>query len=383
MLDISSQRVMRIQRHAAQAWSQAGLGTGSWEDALALTAKGINVETAVLFSPAESVTAGEVTGLIGAAEGMLPLYAAEWAHRDPWTNAARKAGAFERAGLAKLGRVVLPQSELLKTDFYNDFGRHWGGDDIACLKVCDASDPVSAETHLSFYRGNGQPLFENEVTRYLMDLWPHIQRAVHSFYRLGVAREGGMAQPKLLEHVPSGVFVLRANGWVDYMNPAAVALVTDLNVGLISAKRLRMLPGMQESQLHAWLLMCTRGTGNNMAVTVSRRGQPVRLRWSFLPIRDDPVFSCIWPNACALVTVERVEVAENVKGLLAEFAAAHRLTTRESEVLMSLAQGRDLPRVARDLGIGYATVRTHVVSILTKTECTRQTELMAKVLGLT
>lgn len=383
MLDINSPRVLRIQRQAALAWSQAALGTGSWDQALAITAKGIDVETAVLFSPAESVTAGEINGMIGAARGMMPLYAAEWAHRDPWTIAAREAGAFERAGLAKLGRLVLPRSELLKTDFYNDFGRHWGGDDIACLKVCDVSDTVSAETHLSFFRGNGQPLFEDEVTRYLMDLWPHIQRAVHSFYRLGAAREGRMAQPKLLEHVPSGVFVLRANGWVDYMNPAAVGLVTDLNVRMINSRRLRTLPGMQDSQLHAWLRMCTQGIGSNTAVTASSCGQPVRLRWNFLPIRDDPVFSCIWPNACALVTVERVEVAENVKGLLADFASEHRLTNRESEVLMSLAQGRDLPRVARDLGMGYATVRTHVASILAKTECTRQTELMAKVLGLT
>lgn len=382
VLDINSPYVREVQRQAASAWVKAGLGTGSWDRALALTAKGINVETAVLFSPAESVTAGEITGMVGAARGMMPLYAAEWAHRDPWTIAARKAGAFEHAGLAKLGRLVVPHKELLKTDFYNEFGRHWGGDDIACLKVCDEKDTLAVETHLSFFRGNGQQLFEEDVTRYLMDLWPHIQRAIHSFCRLEAAREEHMARPKLLERVPSGVFVLRTNGWIDYMNAAALSLVTDLNVKMVNPRRFRTLPGIEDNRFQELLRVCTQGLGENASATVSKRGTPVRLRWSFMPIREDPAYSCIWPHACALVTVERVEVAENIKGLLADFAAQHNLTNRESEVLMKLAKGRDLPTAARDLGMGYATVRSHVASILAKTGCTRQTELLAMVLGL-
>ena len=42
------------------------------------------------------------------------------------------------------------------------------------------------------------------------------------------------------------------------------------------------------------------------------------------------------------------------------------LTTRELEVLARLVQGQDTARLAREMGITYATARTHIQNLLTK-----------------
>lgn len=381
-MEPGSPHVQSARLKAIEAWSRAGLGTGTWNDALQATARGIGVETAVLFSPAESLSAGEVNAMIGAAEGMMPLYASAWAHRDPWTLAARTTGLFDRAGFAKLGRLAVPHKDLLKTDFYNEFGRHWGGEDIACLKVCDASDALAVETHLSFFRGGGQPLFEDWATDYLMSLWPHIQRAVHSHYRL--SREGGrdLAKPDLLELVPTGIFIFRANGWIDYMNPAASRLLQEMKVPMTNSRRLDDLPGLEPGRLQAWLRAGIQGMGCDASCTTSFQGRAIRLKWSSLPLANDPAFSAVWPNACLFVAVEKMDVTAQVRGLLQDFAVRYRFTQRESDVLARLIEGRDLPGIAEHLDIGHATVRTHMASMLAKTRCSRQAELIARVLGL-
>jgi DNA-binding NarL/FixJ family response regulator len=55
-----------------------------------------------------------------------------------------------------------------------------------------------------------------------------------------------------------------------------------------------------------------------------------------------------------------------------------RLTPREQEILALMIQGADNRTIAERLGIGYATVRTHVRSILDKLAAHSQLEAVAK-----
>jgi DNA-binding CsgD family transcriptional regulator len=57
-------------------------------------------------------------------------------------------------------------------------------------------------------------------------------------------------------------------------------------------------------------------------------------------------------------------------------AAAFELTRGEARVLSGLLAGRTLAEVATDAGVTYATARTHLEAIFSKTGVNRQAELM-------
>jgi DNA-binding NarL/FixJ family response regulator len=96
---------------------------------------------------------------------------------------------------------------------------------------------------------------------------------------------------------------------------------------------------------------------------------------------NDPVFASLWPNSCALITVDQEDPDKDVQRRLQVFCISYRLSKKESEVLALLIKGWDVPAVADALGLAYSTARTHVASILGKTQSSRQTELLAKVFG--
>lgn len=57
--------------------------------------------------------------------------------------------------------------------------------------------------------------------------------------------------------------------------------------------------------------------------------------------------------------------------------AASLITPRERAVLERLVQGQDTARLAQDLGISYATARTHIQNLLTKLGVHSKLELVA------
>jgi DNA-binding CsgD family transcriptional regulator len=59
-----------------------------------------------------------------------------------------------------------------------------------------------------------------------------------------------------------------------------------------------------------------------------------------------------------------------------------RLTAREQQIALALAEGRRSSSVARDLGISIYTVRKHISAILRKYDVTSQSELIARIYRL-
>jgi DNA-binding CsgD family transcriptional regulator len=55
-----------------------------------------------------------------------------------------------------------------------------------------------------------------------------------------------------------------------------------------------------------------------------------------------------------------------------------RLTAREQQIALALAEGRRSSSVARELGISIYTVRKHISAILRKYDVTSQSELIAR-----
>ncbi len=359
----------------------AAIGSGTWDEAVAATGKGVKSQMGLMFSPGESWKARQINGFLGAPREVVSEYAAHWIQRDAWMKAAADSGKFRFAGAVLSGNEVLPEKELLRTDFYNDFCRRWGGYDIVSLNICDASDSIALPTYLSFHRSKEEGFFDDTTRRFLLDLWPHIQRAVQTYWRLEKARAYEIA-PGLLEQIPSAVFVVRLDGKLDYANPAGASILRSLGERGSGGRLISALPGIPQAEFKGALHQCTRGLSYGRAATVAKGdGSAVRLHLNFVPVVADPALALHWPNSCALITIDQVDVAWDVQQRLQQFCASKGLTRKESAVLALLIQGLDVPTIADVLRLGYATARTHVASILAKTGCSRQTELLAKVLG--
>jgi DNA-binding CsgD family transcriptional regulator len=94
------------------------------------------------------------------------------------------------------------------------------------------------------------------------------------------------------------------------------------------------------------------------------------------------------------VRATETQLAEVVAGLLAATPPRYgapavpnleerfRLTRAEGRVVRRLVAGRSLQEIARELGVGAETVRTHAKRAMAKTETHRQAELVALVLRL-
>jgi len=61
---------------------------------------------------------------------------------------------------------------------------------------------------------------------------------------------------------------------------------------------------------------------------------------------------------------------------VADIPGATELTSREWEVLIGLAQGRRVPRIARDLNLTDGTVRNHLSRVFRKLGVSSQSELL-------
>lgn len=82
-------------------------------------------------------------------------------------------------------------------------------------------------------------------------------------------------------------------------------------------------------------------------------------------------------SAIRAVSEDRPYTSSLVAAKALQRMAKPSITTRELSVLQLLAQGRSNKDIARQLGIGEGTAKTHVKSILTKLDAISRTEAVA------
>jgi DNA-binding NarL/FixJ family response regulator len=96
------------------------------------------------------------------------------------------------------------------------------------------------------------------------------------------------------------------------------------------------------------------------------------------PVREQPAYAAAWPHASALLMLDLPAPEAQDQAWLQTFARHHHLTPSETQVLKLLARGQELPAIAQALGVAYSTVRTHMATLLAKTGCARQADLMRR-----
>ena len=296
------------------------------------------------------------------------LYEAYYHRIDPW----RGPGLELAAERPVQGRALVPDAELDRDAYYNEFGRHI--DTFHLLGAALRLDPLTPDIRIGFtvHRPRRMATFENGEDLAMAALIPHIRRAVQLRLAIGGSGRAAAAQAAsaLLEAIPVPAMLTDAAGRVLHAN--------NLAEGADRAGRLRLkapdgllAAGTPKQEAALRLLIAHAGMGE--------AGGTVRIGPGAFAVVA-PVPAGLGAPAgldpgCVLVLVRAISRAS--PGWVEAAQAVFGLPRAEAESACAVAAGDSPEQVARARGVRLSTVRTQLQRALRRTGAANLRELAA------
>jgi DNA-binding NarL/FixJ family response regulator len=206
----------------------------------------------------------------------------------------------------------------------------------------------------------------------------HPTPAAGAAYRGPERRTGpsaGLARllASVLDEVDYGLLMLSADGVVVHANQAARAELEATRSLRLAGRRLVSRTAAEQRQLDR-AMAAARDEGRQSMLMIATGGHG-RIGLSVVPL--PAALTQAHAGHAVLISFERSRIAEALS--VDAHAREHGLTLREQQVLAALCDGLRPKAIAARLGIGEATVRTHVSNIKAKTGCTSIVDIVKQV----
>lgn len=211
-------------------------------------------------------------------------------------------------------------------------------------------------------------------------LLPHFQRALHLGRHLGRTAFAQTAALEVLDRLDAGVLVVEGSRWIVHANALAQAMLRDnAEIGVLNGRLI-----VRHAELNARLTALVRDSAE-LARGRPAMPPPSPLGAMAIP-RDDrlPLTLAVAPLRAAGSGDGRQPLAlvflrdpERATPVLEQLRDLFGLTRAEAAIAAELARGRSLAEIGGALGIGPATVRSHLKKILAKTGTSRQAEAVS------
>jgi len=265
---------------------------------------------------------------------------------------------------------LYPRNLLKRTEFYNDHLLPNGT--TRCL-----TGVISCNEHealvLTAMRAEQAKAFDTSYSKAIQELLGHLSRAFTLQERLQILEAGESA----LNDLSLGIILLDADGNAVFSNRAAEEMLRSGDGLRVRRGRLVALHSERHGELQNLLRHATASDGATACppgVLVTRPSGRPPFHVTASPLRRTPqaLFGTSSPVAVVFVTDPlkyRPLAAESLK-------QTYGLTAREASLAIALAQGQSLDEAAGQLQMRYETARTHLRRILSKTETSRQSELV-------
>ena len=297
------------------------------------------------------------------------LYVEEYAELDPFATGRLSAAIEEPVSAADL----LPCEEFHKTRFYKEWARPQGLVDFVCA-VLDRQATRAAMFGIFRHRRDG--LADAETRRRMRLIVPHIRRAV----AIGRIVECKNAEAAIfadaLDGLTAGLFLVDTAGRIVHANASGRALLDARSVLRTSAGRL--VANEAGATLALGELFAMAGTnaapvGRGIAVALSARDGDHYVA-HVLPLASETRRCVGGGSTAAAVFVHKAAL----KAAFPPEAVArlYGLTPGELRVLTAIVEVGGVPQTAEALGIGEATVKTHLHRVFCKTGAARQADLV-------
>jgi DNA-binding CsgD family transcriptional regulator len=317
-----------------------------------------------------------VDAALGVEEEFANAFHTYYYKTTPW----RPYTAVEREGAVRALGSYLPEVELVKTEFYNDWLRPQGLLDgfVAILRKDTSGGLVSS---FGSFREKGQGPFENQDLDWIRPLVPHLQRAlvIHSRVQGAEIRAGAAAEA--MDRISGGVILFDERGDAILTNRAADRILA-MGDGLVlerdgpSASTSKQTGELRRLLRDAATTGAGEGTDPGGVMWLARPSGHLPLEVVVTPISRESPLLCDRVTAAILIT-DPDAAAERPPERLRRI---YTLTVTEAEVASRLARGMRLSEICEDLGVSLHTVRGHLKQLFAKTRTHRQADLIRVIL---
>ena len=341
----------------------AALGTLPWEAVLGSVTRLLRGNSAVLA--AESKCGGGWGFSTGADACTHADYFEHYAGIHPLT-----ARAFNAPGGSVLtDRMLMPKAEFQHTEFYADWARPQGFDEMLHVRL-ERSEQTVVGMGITRSRRGGE--FEAADFALVRRLAPHVRRAIVTYQRLQEALTSRQVMTEALDCMRRGVLGLDMAGRIVFANRAAQSLLAAGDAlrgesGLLAANRPDRTAALRRMVKSAALGEATE------VLTLPRPNGRLPLALETVPMGSSAAPLGLHPPPAVLLLIDDPE-GDRIPAttLLREH---YGLTATEVAVATQAARGEGLGTVARALGIAPSTARSHLKHVFDKTDTHRQAEL--------
>ena len=297
-----------------------------------------------------------------------------YAKLNPLT-AKNHLAVLERGLPITLDQQVITKSDLMTTEFYNDFYRPNGMHSAIMITAGARGQSVAT---INIMRPPHAPEFDLDDIRFASDLQIHLARAFQLALRMADSARDDGTLAEIMDRSPHGLFLVGPDGRVQRSNRAASAMVGD-GLALQQNELVATTPDAAR-QLRRLIGEAALGEGQRGgALRVPRPSQRRPLSVIVAPLGRQAA-SLFDAGPVTLVTVTDPEAAPSPPG--AALVELFDLSPAEIRIAERLMLGDGPQQAAAALGIGVSTARWHLASLYRKTGTGRQVELVQLLLSV-
>lgn len=277
-----------------------------------------------------------------------------------------------------LGEAVVHSIAQPDFDFgSNRFAREWcspqGVVDFVAMTVAADADGLGTLVFTS--RRRLEEASEPQIA-FIRALSPHVRRAVAISHVLDLQTIEAASFRATLDALPNGIVLVDSAGRVIHANAAAEARMRAREELRLTDGKVALRDAAATEALMTAVRRCAdpaslgqRGIG---VPTWSREGE--RSIVHVLPLSGGKLRGSLGPAAAAALFIASAHAHAHVPA--DALALLYNLTPAEARICESIAEGRKLSEIARQIGVATSTVRTHLLRIFDKTGVNRQTDLV-------
>ena len=268
---------------------------------------------------------------------------------------------------------LVTHDEQQRSGFYQEWLRHL---DIHHMLGAVFPAAEGAIGVLGIHRPQGAGVYTSHERKQAALVLPHLQRALRLGQRFAAVSQSHAAALEALDRLDTGVLMVDGAGRIIQASSMAEHLLREnAELTVIRGRLALRLPA-----LHDKLLALLRGAMETARGKIANPGaalsipRPHRmpLALEVAPLR--PTVSAFGEQLPAVLVFIRDPEAPIAAARLRELFG---LTRTEAAVAAALGRGASLEDIAAGMGIGLATVRSHLKRILAKTGTHRQAEAAA------
>jgi len=296
----------------------------------------------------------------------------EYNEHFTWVDPARTRIDGFAVGQWYIDQYHFGLDNIQHSEFYQDFMRRY---DLGSVMICPLVRLDGMESFLSLERAIQQPLYDNSDSRVLIDVIPHLQRAIRIRSRMQLITRQAEIGACALDSMRLPLLIVDEKGSVLMCNAHAESLLGKQVVMQASGTHLAIpnaLPGHLESYIKQACGSAGPAVANAMRVVSPKWNTVLQVIVMPLPVRSQ--LNLTWSRPLALVILYDPQLLRPTGQTLLQ--QLFSLTPAEIRVTAELLKGLSLQEAATQLNLGLSTVRSQLKSIFRKTGATRQAELI-------